>query len=363
MNLSHAPCQLSIDLNALRENYRLIDRETGNARVSAVVKYNAYGLGIEAVVRTLWDEGCKTFLTAQLDEALQVRSVLADAEVIALNGLMSGEEQVYLENNLLPTLNDPGQLQRWADFCRAYDRTLPAALHFDTGMSRLGFAPAEYRELAEKTDRLNGIDCRYLFSHLACAEQADHPMNIAQRDEFARVIRAFPAMTHALAASSGVFLGPEWHFGMVRTGLALYGGNPNLKMTNPMRQVVKLKGKILQIREIDAPETVGYGALYTAPGKQKIATIGAGYADGYPRRLSDQAVVMYQGQALPVVGRVSMDLTTVDVTDVPGVVAGDMLDLIGPGQDINDLAVQADTIPYEILTSLGARYPRVYEGE
>ena len=133
--------------------------------------------------------------------------------------------------------------------------------------------------------------------------------------------------------------------------------------SNPMKQVVRLKGKILQIREIDAPQSVGYGALYVATGKRRIATIAAGYADGYPRRLSDQAVVMYEGQALPVVGRVSMDLTTVDVTDAPGVVAGDMLDLIGPGQDINDLARQAETIPYEILTSLGARYARVYEGE
>ena len=363
MNPRHAPCQLIIDLAALRENYRILSRQAAPARVSAVVKYNAYSLGMVPVIRALWDEGCRTFFTAQLDEGLQVREALPDAEVCVLNGLIAGEEQVYLGNSLTPTLNDPGQLERWSGFCSKTGRKLPAALHFDTGMSRLGFAPAEYRALAEQPVMLEGVDIRYLLSHLACAEQADHPMNITQRDEFARVIRAFPGITHSLAASSGVFLGSDWHFGMVRCGVALYGGNPNLAAPNPMRQVVKLKGKILQIREIDAPETVGYGALYTAPDRKRIATIGAGYADGYPRRLSDQAVVLYEGQALPVVGRVSMDLTTVDVTDAPGVVVGDMLDLIGPGQDINDLAVQADTIPYEILTSLGARFERVYVGE
>ena len=264
MDPRHAPSQLVIDLAALRENYRILDQKSGSARVSAVVKSNAYGLGLAKIVKCLWSEGCKTFLTAHLDEAIAVRQAVPEAEVIALNGLMAGEEELYRAYELLPTLNDPGQLERWRSYNREQDLLLPAAIHFDTGMSRLGFAPAEYRTLAEDTTPLQDFNCRYLFSHLACAEQADHPMNREQRNEFAQLIRSFPGITHALAASSGVFLGPDWHFDMVRCGVALYGGNPNMDADNPMCQVVRLKGKILQIREIDAPQTVGYGA--TTPG-------------------------------------------------------------------------------------------------
>ena len=177
MDPRHAPSQLVIDLAALRENYRILDKQSGNARVSAVVKSNAYGLGLAKIVKCLFSEGCQTFLTAHLDEAITVRQAAPEAEVISLNGLLQGEEELYRAYEILPTLNDPGQLERWHIYNREQEAHLPAALHFDTGMSRLGFAPKEYEALAEDTAPLRDFDCRYLFSHLACAEQADHPMN------------------------------------------------------------------------------------------------------------------------------------------------------------------------------------------
>lgn len=231
-------------------------------------------------------------------------------------------------------------------------------------MSRLGLSPAEVEALAAAPERLQGIDLRYLVSHLACAEEADNLMNARQRHAFVAARGKLPPAPASLANSSAIFLGPEYHFDLARPGVALYGVNPTPDAANPMAEVVRLKGKITQLREIDTPQTVGYGATYRAPGRRCIATVPVGYADGFPRALSGRGRGSIAGVSVPIVGRVSMDLITLDVTEAPDGAArvGALVDLIGGGVPIDEVAASAGTIGYEILTNLGGRYHRRYLG-
>ncbi|WP_259780195.1 alanine racemase [Aestuariispira ectoiniformans] len=359
---AHAPGLLTIDLDAIAENYRILCTRAAHGRCAGVVKANGYGLGLEPVIKALWSAGCRTFFTAHLDEAIAARSHLPEAEIGVLNGLITGDEDIYRGHNLLPTLNDLGQLHRWADYCRGAGQPLPASLHIDTGMARLGLPQKELEQLYADLSPLEAMDLRYIMSHMACADMPEEPMNQDQRDRFAEALKKLPKATAMLANSSATFLGKDWHFDMLRPGVALFGGAPNEDGPNPMKQVVRLQTKILQIQEIDAPQTVGYGAAFKATGPRRIATLAVGYADGFLRSLSCRGTAYYGDQALPLVGRVSMDLTAVDVTDAPTAQVGEMVDLIGPNHDINALAREAGTIPYEILTSLGQRYKRHYVG-
>lgn len=352
---------LTVDLDAIAGNYRLLRERAAPAGCAAVVKADGYGLGAGPVARRLWREGCRTFFVASLEEAAALRAVLPDADIVALNGLLPGEAKTYREHRLLPTLNDLGQIDDWAAFCRDGD-PLPACVHIDTGMSRLGLSRRERAELVSDPHRLSGFDCRYVLSHLACADTPDHPLNLQQQSLFAETIAALPTMPASLAASSGIFLGADWHFDLVRAGIALYGGAPTAGADNPMANVVRLDGVVLQVRDVDSPETVGYGATHRFAGPARVATVAAGYADGYLRSLSGRGAAYWGKTALPLIGRVSMDLITLDATAAPGLTAGDTVELIGPHHDINVLAEDADTIPYEILTSLGRRYRRRYEG-
>ena len=235
-------------------------------------------------------------------------------------------------------------------------------MHIDTGMARLGLPPRELERLVADPAPLAAFDFRYLLSHLACADEPDHPMNEAQRAAFAGAVAALPRATASLANSSGVFLGPGWQFDLARPGVSIYGVNPQPAGPNPMRPVVGLQAKILQIRDVDTPQTVGYGATHRFAGPTRVATVAAGYADGYLRSLSGRGTAHIGDIAVPVIGRVSMDLTTFDVTRVPEARPGDMVDLIGPHHDVDALAAEAGTIGYEILTSLGRRYRRCYAG-
>lgn len=358
---THAPSLLTIDLSAIADNYRLLCGLTDHGQSAAVIKANGYGLGAIAVAQCLWEAGCRIFFTAHLDEAIAVRDTLPEAGIGVLNGLMAGDEDVYGAYRLMPTLNDLGQVRLWAAHCRDKG-PLPASLHFDTGMSRLGLPPVEMDLLCDDLSVLDAFPLRFVMSHLACAETPGHALNREQQQRFAAGLKRLPEVPAMLANSSGVFLGKDWHFDMLRPGVALFGGAPNADKPNPLKQVVRLQAKILQIQEIDAPQTVGYGAFFKATEPRRIATVAAGYADGYLRSLSDSGTVYYGDVALPVVGRVSMDLTAVDATDAPMAQVGEMVDLIGPKHDINAVAKEAGTIPYEILTSLGARYKRRYIG-
>ncbi len=355
----HATSVLTIDLGAVKSNYRLLAKHAGTAICAAVVKANGYGLGAEPVAQALTEAGCTTFFVATLDEAIALRAAQPQSIIYYLNGLMPGETDACAEYCIRPVLNDPGQLDRWAGF-RFEKQVQPAALQIDTGLSRLGFTPNETRELAAAPDRLKSIAVDLLLSHLACGDTPDHPLNAEQRDMFAAAAVSLPIATRSLAASSGIFLGPGWHFDMVRPGAALYGVTPNRDKLNPMAQVVHLQAKILQIRDVDTPQSVGYGATRRFTGPTKVATVAAGYADGLPRSLGNEGTAYIGEIAAPVIGRVSMDLITLDISNIPDAKPGDMADLIGPLNDPDMDAEAADTIGYEILTRLGRRYRRRY---
>ena len=360
-NSADAPARLTIDLAALATNYRLLAERAAPARCAAVVKANAYGLGVERIAPALAACGCKTFFVATLDEAIALRASLADTEIIALNGLLHGEASVYRRHGIVPTLNDLGQIAAWRDHCADGD-ALPAAVHCDTGMARLGLPPAEAAVLADEPERMAGFTVRALMSHLACADMPSDPLNEVQLQQFAGLVRAIKPPQASLAASSGIFLGPAYHFDMVRPGISLYGGRPNQSADNPMRPVVRLTAKILQIRDVDAQQTVGYGATHRFEGPARVATIAAGYADGYLRSLGGKGEARVGNAVVPVIGRISMDLVTLDVSALPALQPGDEVELIGPSTTIDAVADRADTISYEVIVRLGQRFARDYVG-
>lgn len=359
---THAGALLEVDLGAIVANWQDLRGRLGRADCAAVVKADAYGLGAGIVAPALAAAGAREFFVAHLDEALALRPLLpAEAAIFVLNGLPAGAEADCAEQGILPVLNSLGQISAWAAEARRRDQALPAAIQLDSGMSRMGLPAVELDRLAADPARLDGIVPRLVMSHLACAEQRDHPMNRAQLDRFNTARRQLPSAPASLANSSGIFLGDDFHLDLARPGAALYGLNPIAGgAPNPMRPVLRLLGRITQTREIAAGDVVGYGATWTAPGKRRIATVAVGYADGYTRGLSGRATALAEGIEVPLVGIVSMDTTTFDVTEAPAAVEGGFLELIGPNHCVDALAAQAGTIGYEILTSLGRRYARAY---
>lgn len=362
--LARAGALLSIDLGAIQVNYRLLRQRLGGAACAAVVKADAYGLGVERVAPALAAEGCRHFFVAHLDEAIALRRwVPAEAEVSVLNGVPPGAEAECADCRANPVLNSLAQIEAWAGLARSHGHPLPAILQVDTGMSRLGLSGAELAAVAADPHRLDGITLRYVMSHLACAEQQDHPLNAEQLDRFRGARALLPPAPASLANSSGIFLGRDYHFGLARPGAALYGVAPVAGQPNPMRPVVGLQGRVVQVREIGAGTTVGYGASWrAAAGPRRIATVSVGYADGFLRSSSNRAVAFVGATPVPLVGAVSMDTATFDVSDVPGGAPGpgDFIDLIGERNPVDVLAAEAGTIAYEILTSLGHRYGRRY---
>ncbi|MGQ9370774.1 alanine racemase [Azospirillum sp. ST 5-10] len=359
--IGRAGAVLTIDLDAVVANWRQLRDRVAPAACAAAVKADAYGLGAARVAPALWDAGCTTFFVAQLDEALALRAVLPDAEILSLGGLPAGSENEVAEAGIVPVLNHLGEIDAWAAFARRRGAALTAAVHLDTGMNRLGLGPDELDALAAAPERLAGLDLRLWISHLACAEK-DTAMNAEQLARFRAARARLPAAPASLANSSGIFLGPAYHFDLARPGCALYGVNPTPDSPNPMRGVVRLDARVLQVRPVDRSMTVGYGATHRVAGSGKIATIAVGYADGYLRSLGGRGCVFVGDEPAPVVGRVSMDLVTVDVTGLPdGAVApGTLVEVIGPHRPVDTVAADGATIGYEILTGLGPRYHRVY---
>ena len=360
-----ASAVLTVDLDALVDNYRLLrDRFTG-AACAAVVKADAYGLGAERVAPVLARVGCRHFFVAHLQEGLALRKVLPDeAEIFVLNGLMPGAEATCRDGRLTPVLNSLAQVDAWAALGRRRGEALPAVLQVDSGMARLGLAPVEVDQLARDPARLGGITVRAVMSHLACADEPDHPANRAQLAAFEALRRRLPPAPASFANSSGIFLGPEYHFDLARPGAALYGVAPVLGRPNPMRAVVRLDARVIQTRWIAANDAVGYGHTFRASGPTRIATLGVGYADGWLRSTGSLGRAYVGDRALPIVGRVSMDSLTLDISAVAAdmLEPGDFVELIGPHQSVDDAAKAAGTIGYEILTSLGGRYVRRHIG-
>ena len=360
-----AAAVLSIDLAAIAANYRLLAARLGGGECAAVVKADGYGLGVAGVAPALALAGCRIFFVATLDEGIELRGLLPEAEIYAFNGLTAGGAEAFVAHALRPVLNSLGEIDAWTAMGRRRGPT-PAALHVDTGMARLGLPPAEVAKLAEDRFRLDGAAVALVLSQLACADEPEHPMNARQLAAFRDAVRRVaPAGARlSLAASSGIFLGADYRFGVARPGAALYGLRPRPDAPNPLAPVVRLQGKILQVRDVDSDTTVGYGATHRCTRPARLATVGAGYADGYLRSLSNRGSAHIGAERVPVVGRVSMDLITLDVTAIAPerVTPGALVDLIGPHHSVDALAGEAGTIGYEILTSLGRRYRRRYVG-
>lgn len=355
---------LTVDLDALQANFRKIsDTLTGGAKASAVVKADAYGTGLGPASKALWAAGARDFFVAHPSEGVALRGHLPDAKIHVLNGAHAGAEEAFLEHALIPALNCLGDVERWRTFSARVGKALPAVLHIDTGMCRLGLDKREYARVVSDPSLLEGVSIETVMSHLASADE-DSPQNAQQLALFQDARRNVTMGRASFANSSGVFLGSDFHFDLARPGMALYGANPTPASPNPMAQVIRLQAKILQVRDVDSPETVGYGATHRIAGPSRIATLPVGYADGYLRSLSNRAKAFIGEFETPIVGRVSMDLITIDVTEVPEAQCrpGTPVNLIGAGHTVDDLAVEAGTIPYEILTSLGRRYHRVYSG-
>lgn len=357
---------LTVDLGAIAANWRgLRDAGRANGRpidCAAVLKADAYGTGATQVGPRLAAEGCRQFFVAHVDEGIALRGVVPDHPICVLNGLLQGAEADYVEHRLTPALNHLGQLNAWRAAAQRFNRPLDAIVHLDTGMNRLGFSPDEALALINERGRLRGLRLALLMSHLVASEERDNPVNGEQLSRFRSFVKAMPGAPASLANSSGIFLGTDYHFDLMRPGAALYGINPLPGQTNPMLPVVTLNARILQTRRIDAFQTVGYGGAWRSARPSRVATIALGYADGYFRTLINRTYVHLAGQRVPVIGRISMDLVTIDVTDIaePQSQVGAMVEILGPHMTADDLADHARTNAYEIMTSLGQRYARVY---
>lgn len=358
-----APGYLAIDLQALQQNYRLLVKRASPVPVAAVVKANAYGLDAARVAPALYEAGCRDFFVAHINEALRLKpSVDSNARIFVLNGLQPGAEETCANEDIIPVLNSLEQLENWSQTAIRRRARLPAVLQIDSGMSRLGLPPEEVEALANNPGLLDGIDTLYLMSHLASGDESDSVQNADQLAAMRGASTLFPSLPLCFANSGGIFLGERFHGAMVRSGIALYGGVPTDAIANPMRPVVRLDVRVIQRRTVPAGTRVGYGGAHVTTAETRLATIAAGYADGLPRSLSHKGAAYYGGTRLPIVGRVSMDSITIDVSALPPgtLKLGSLVELIGPNQTLEAIATDAGTISYEILTGLGNRYHREY---
>lgn len=346
-----APAVLEVDLGAVVANWRLLCDRHPSGDVAGVIKADGYGLGARAVGAALYAAGCRHFFVAFLDEALAVLDLLPDSMIAVLGGLIPGTEDAYVAHGLTPVLGSLDEIDRWRG-------RGAAILHVDTGMSRLGLDAAEVATLVAEPERLDDIEIRYVLSHMVSSEEPDAPINQAQWQRFTAIRAELPPAPSSLANSSAIFLGMSSD--LARPGAALYGINPTPGQPNPMRPVLRLSARVVAVHDVPVGATVGYNATWTARRPSRIAVVGVGYADGWHRSLSNRATAYFDDTPIPLVGRVSMDLTTYDVTDAPSVHPGSWLELIGPHVSPDDVAAAAGTNGYEVLTSLGRRFHRVY---
>ncbi len=360
---------LTIDLDAIAENWSRLESRAVPAECAAVVKADAYGCGLPQVTRKLAAAGCKTFFVATLDEAKQAREVAPSAAVYVLDGFFANCGDVFAKHDLRPVIGDLSELAEWDAYRRTSGWKGSAAIHIDTGMNRLGLSVNDARGLVPRIQKGDhGITL--VMSHLASAEDMHASSNGRQVAAFREVASLFSGVPASLANSSGIFLGSQFHFDMVRPGAALYGVNPTPEADTPVRPVVNLKVRIAQVRKVEKGDTVGYGGIWTARRPTRLAVVTAGYADGYFRAASGidgtrSAEAIVAGRRCPIAGRISMDLAAIDITDLPpgAVRRGHFATLIGDGVGVDELAHHFGTIGYEVLTSLGRRFIRTYRGE
>lgn len=362
--------QLTINLAAIQNNWLLLKNSLrSGAECAAVVKANAYGLGANEVATALFEHGCRTFFVANLQEALALQAVVStQTRVIIFGGLRPGEELPCLQKSFVPVLSTIKQIERWVEAGSNFKQPYAAAIKVDTGMHRLGLLPEQLTELCQQRELLLACHPILLLTHMACAELPEHPLNAQQLSVFkqaaAQIKAVIPEIKLSLANSSAIFLGEDFHADLVRPGASLYGVNPTPHLQNPMSPVVSLALPIVQIKTIVGPASVGYGATFEIPvGKKvKLALALGGYADGIFRYLSNRGCGLIAGQQVPLVGRVSMDMVMFDVSDINNTLLeeSDVITLIGDTITVDDIARDAGTIGYEVLTALGSRYRRRY---
>jgi alanine racemase len=362
--MTHDGVTATIDLSLIQANYRLLQSLAPKSEMTAVVKANGYGLGMIEVSKTLAEAGCPRFYTALYAEAVALRAALPSAAITPMHGIAPGEEAEALRLNITPSLHDLASLERMRKFAKAQNKTISVTLHVDTGMNRLGFGASEWEKLKNDLSLLEGIKVDTVMSHFACSDEPNNPMNEQQRGRLNEAAKLFPAAKKSLANSHGIFLGPNYHFDQCRPGRALWGTNVPQAQTQP-RQVVRITAPLLQVRRVDSDGTVGYGATHPAKKGAVFATLSAGYADGILRSLSNPPAAsrFYIGKhAAPIVGRVSMDLIVIDVSNIPEnlVHPGAEIEISGPQQSMDELATAAGTIGYELLTHIAARVERKY---
>lgn len=366
-----APVRLTVDLAALTDNWRDMARRSGKSRTAAVVKADAYGLGLEDCGIALYEAGARDFFVAVVQEGVTLRAYAPDARIFVLSGIWPGQEQLFFEHDLVPVLTSEEQLALWMAVVAEHGDH-PCALQVDTGFNRLGLSMQEALELADDVSRPASFSPVLVLSHLHSGDTPSAPSNKAQLESFQKVSAAFEGIDSSLSASAGIFLGEDYHFDLTRPGIALYGGEA-IDGMKPLRTVAKAEARIIQIRTAGTGDTVSYGATYQLTRPSRLAIVSVGYADGYLRSLSGSGVPLraggtqggfgfIAGHRIPVVGRITMDLTIFDVTDVPEneIKTGDYVELFGPNVPLDDVARAAGTIGYEVLTGLGLRHERRY---
>lgn len=356
---------ITIDLGAIVRNWKALDTVSGKALTGAVLKADAYGTGASAVGRALYGAGARFFFVATPDEGVALRAVLPNAFIFILDGLVPRTASDYAAHGLMPVLASMSQMTEWLDFCLNQGKAEPAALHFDTGFNRVGFRINEAELVKRELDQ-SGFEPQMIMSHFACADQPSHEMTRKQNGVFQGLLNIFPDIPASLANSAGLMASKDYHYHMVRPGISMYGGRAINGRPNPMAPVISMHVPILQIKDARIGETVGYGASFRLRRDSRLAIMALGYADGYFRSLSGiggqvGGRVAVNGRIVPVLGRVSMDMTAIDITDVEGLVQpGDLVEILGPNIGIDDVADSARTIGYEILTTLNGRFPRTY---
>ncbi len=353
---------IEIDTQAIAKNYRTLHSMLPHSTCAAVLKADAYGFGAKTIAPLLMHEGCRAFFVAHLEEGLLLKTVLKKPFVYVLSGLLPNTADLFVENDLIPILNDFEMVKSWAKEAQSRKSKLACALHIDTGMRRSGFDQKNLTKLLDSSDLLKALDLHFVMSHLVSSQDNTHPYNEQQKTLFDDLRQHFPMTKASLADTGGIYLGESYHYDLVRPGKGIFGLFTPPNDSPLLHPCVKLLGRILQIRTACKGESVGYGATYTLTRESKLATLGVGFADGYDRRFSTHSYVEIQGFKAPVIGNISMDYTVVDVTDIPEslCLVGEWAEFANENLTLDELAQSIGTISRELSTGFGQRLYRVY---
>ncbi len=355
---------LNVDLSKIQKNYKTYQEQVAPAKTSTVLKADAYGLGVGKIFLALLEVDCQDFFVATLGEGIFLRNLSKKGNIYILNGIKYDEIEAFAECNLVPVLNDLAQINIWNDFAKKQNQKFSAILHIETGLNRQAISFLEVKKIAKTTRKiLSNIDVLYVIGHLACANQIDNVRNKEQLNRFKEIIKLLPNYKYSLVNSSGIFLGKEYHFDLVRPGAGLFGINPTPYFkANPMEQVFNLMSKVIHIKKIEEDGMVGYGNICPVAKNMVLATVPIGYADGYLRSLSNKSYVYIKNKSVPVLGYVSMDMIMIDISSFKKneIKIGDEVEIIGENVKLSQLASRAETISYEIIASLGHRCRRNY---